>query len=81
MATIDRRIATADEVRALATEQEGETLDFKAIAHADQWWELAKDLAAFANHLGGVNLSARASSLTDCRSSAGFRPTRSRTLS
>jgi len=54
MPMIDRRISTADDVRALATEPESETLDYKSVANPDEWWELAKDIAAFANHLGGV---------------------------
>jgi hypothetical protein len=54
--SINRRVATADDVRALASEPESETLDYKEVADEDEWWELAKDIAAFANHLGGVLL-------------------------
>jgi hypothetical protein len=54
MTTINRRIETAAEVAALATEAEGDTIDYKGKVDSTQWWELAKDVAAFANHLGGV---------------------------
>lgn len=54
MPTTNRRIQTAAEVTALAAEPEGETVDYKGTAKAKEWWELAKDVAAFANHLGGV---------------------------
>lgn len=33
---------------------EGPTIDYKGDADPAEWWELAKDIAAFANHLGGV---------------------------
>ena len=56
MALINRRIETRAEVEALAGEQEGENLDYKGTADTSEWWELAKDIAAFANHLGGVVL-------------------------
>ena len=56
MTTINRRITTPEEVTALATEPEGETVDYKGTAKPKEWWELAKDVAAFANHLGGVVL-------------------------
>lgn len=56
MATINRRIESAADVAALATEPEGETIDYKGTANDKEWWELAKDVAAFANHLGGVVL-------------------------
>jgi Putative DNA-binding domain len=51
-----RRIETADDLR--ESDKEGESLDFKTTI-ADprhEWKELAKDVAAFANHLGGVLL-------------------------
>jgi hypothetical protein len=32
---------------------EGRSLDFKVQVDGAQWWELAKDIAAFANHVGG----------------------------
>lgn len=56
MTTINRRINTPAEVAALSGEPEGETIDYKGTIDPKQWWELAKDIAAFANHLGGVVL-------------------------
>jgi hypothetical protein len=35
---------------------EGPTLDFKSTVDGDAWWELGKDIAAFANHVGGTIL-------------------------
>ncbi len=54
MTTINRQITTRAELEALATEPEGETVDYKGEVDGAEWWELAKDVAAFANHLGGV---------------------------
>jgi len=56
MTAINRRITTRADVEATANEPEGETIDYKSVADASEWWELAKDIAAFANHLGGVIL-------------------------
>ena len=56
MTTINRRITTRAEVEAVRNEREGPTLDYKGDVDPAEWWELAKDVAAFANHLGGVLL-------------------------
>lgn len=53
---VNRRIETAAHVEALVNEPEGETLDYKSDVDNVSPSELAKDLAAFANHLGGVLL-------------------------
>jgi hypothetical protein len=49
-----RRIESATDL--IAGEKEGEVLDFKGSRDPTKWWKLAKDVAAFANHLGGVVL-------------------------
>jgi hypothetical protein len=49
-----RRIEKAGDIR--ADDTESETLDFKEYVEPEHWWEVAKDVAAFANHLGGVLL-------------------------
>jgi hypothetical protein len=54
MTAINRHISTPEQVAALANEPEGPTIDYKGDADPAEWWELAKDIAAFANHLGGV---------------------------
>jgi len=54
MPEINRQIATRAQVDALTNEPEGETVDYKSDAEPGHLWELAKDIAAFANHLGGV---------------------------
>jgi hypothetical protein len=53
---VNRRITTRGHVDAARTEREGPTLDFKGDVNPAEWWELAKDIAAFANHIGGVIL-------------------------
>lgn len=54
MTAINRHISTRGQIAALAREPEGPTIDYKGDADPAEWWELAKDIAAFANHLGGV---------------------------
>ena len=54
MTTVNRRIATRADVEAPRNEPESETVDYKGKVDRKAWWEMAKDLAAFANHLGGV---------------------------
>jgi len=50
-----RTLADLNELsQAKATE--GRSLDFKARVDGQEWWELAKDIAAFANHVGGTIL-------------------------
>ena len=56
MTVVNRVIASRSDVEALANEVEGEDLDYKGKQSPVEWWELAKDIAAFANHLGGVLL-------------------------
>ncbi len=56
MTVINRVIASHADVEAVAREAEGEDLDYKETQDPAKWWELAKDIAAFANHLGGVIL-------------------------
>jgi hypothetical protein len=44
------------DLQLLARAPEGWALDFKATADPGEWWELAKDVAAFANYVGGTIL-------------------------
>ncbi len=67
------RIAARDDVERLRTAQEGATLDYKFRVEADEWWELAKDIAALANHLGGVLLVGVDETAEGTGSSAGSR--------
>lgn len=48
-----RVTSAADLARVTATPESWE-VDFKATVNPDEWWELAKDVAAFASYLGGV---------------------------
>ena len=56
MTVINRRVTARADVEPLRTEREGPTLDYKGDVDPAEWWELAKDVAAFANHIGGVLL-------------------------
>src|ERR1700722_5777065 len=49
-------VRTLADAQALADTTEDRSVDFKATADPDEWWELAKDIAAFANHVGGTIL-------------------------
>jgi Putative DNA-binding domain len=49
-------VSTAADLDALRCSTEGRSLDFKERVDPKQWWELAKDIAAFANHVGGTIL-------------------------
>jgi hypothetical protein len=49
-------VITVADLEALAHSTEGHSLDFKERVDPEQWWELAKDIAAFANHVGGTIL-------------------------
>ena len=49
-------VRTLADAEALAASTEGRSVDFKATADPAAWWELAKDIAAFANHVGGTIL-------------------------
>jgi Putative DNA-binding domain len=49
-------VRTLPDLQALERSTEGRALDFKTAADPDEWWELAKDIAAFANYVGGTIL-------------------------
>ena len=49
-------VRAAADLEGLARSTEGRSLDFKERVDPKQWWELAKDIAAFANHVGGTIL-------------------------
>lgn len=49
-------VRTLADAEALAASTEGRSVDFKGTADPEEWWELAKDIAAFANHVGGTIL-------------------------
>jgi hypothetical protein len=49
-------VRTLADLRALAGSTEGRSLDFKGRVDTSEWWEMAKDIAAFANHVGGTIL-------------------------
>jgi hypothetical protein len=51
----ERVTATADLAR-VASAPESWEVDFKSTVDPAEWWELAKDIAAFASYLGGVIL-------------------------
>src|SRR5258708_6219854 len=49
-------VRTLADLREIELSTEGRSLDFKGAADPAEWWELAKDIAAFANHVGGTIL-------------------------
>jgi hypothetical protein len=49
-------VRTLAELKAVEHSTEGRALDFKAAVDPGEWWELAKDIAAFANYVGGTIL-------------------------
>jgi hypothetical protein len=51
-----KRVHSLENLRAVVQAPESWELDFKTTVDPDAWWELSKDIAAFANHLGGVIL-------------------------
>lgn len=51
-----RRIQTLEDLQAAVQACESPELDFKVTIEPTEWWELAKDIAAFANYLGGTIL-------------------------
>lgn len=51
-----RRIETWLDVVDVRDRPEDWQLDYKTKVDTAEWWEMAKDIAAFANHLGGVLL-------------------------
>ncbi len=74
---INRRITTRAQVEATHDEREGPTLDYKGDVKPQHWWELAKDVAALANHVGGVLLvGAFENPATRCPNLAGLAPDR-----
>ena len=50
------RILSQDQLSSACGACESHELDYKMGVDADAWWELAKDIAAFANYLGGTIL-------------------------
>jgi hypothetical protein len=50
------RVQSLAALRSALSASETWELDFKGSAKHEEWWELAKDVAAFANYLGGVIL-------------------------
>jgi hypothetical protein len=51
-----RAIENLEDLRTVMNSPESWQLDFKMFVNPAEWWELAKDIAAFANYLGGVIL-------------------------
>jgi len=51
-----RHVENLTDAREVSGAPESYQVDFKSDAHPEAWWELAKDIAAFANHVGGVIL-------------------------
>lgn len=51
-----RTIQSEKDLREAVHSRETWELDFKGFVKVSEWWELAKDIAAFANYLGGVIL-------------------------
>lgn len=51
-----RRITGSKELSDALASPETWELDFKQAVKIKEWWELAKDVSAFANHVGGVLL-------------------------
>lgn len=51
-----KRVQSLDDLKSALLSTETCELDFKAFVDSKEWWELAKDIAAFANYLGGVIL-------------------------
>jgi hypothetical protein len=66
------RIQTVDALHRALLSPETYELDFKGFADAKEWWELAKDIAAFANYLGGVILVGAAENATGAADLCGI---------
>lgn len=77
-----RRIETLANVHAACASTEGRSLDFKSgkTTKEPEWRELAKDIAAFANHVGGVLLVGAAESADNIATPYGLEPTEAQRL-
>ncbi len=77
-----RRVETLGDLQAACTSTEGLSLDFKAskTTKEPEWRELSKDIAAFANHIGGVILAGANENSDNTATAFGLAPAEAKRL-